>query len=129
MSKLTKAKLDVDQLDVVADRGYFSSLEILACADADITVTLCKPQTSNNKKRNLFDKADFRYDADKDVYVCPTGEQLRRRMKTQVNRPGFPGGWFIWVRRRSSAPPGWRSILQAGVVFGFRFGGRHIADG
>jgi transposase len=83
MSKLTKATLDVDHLDVVADRGYFNSPEILECADADITVTLPKPQTSNNKKRNLFVKADFRYDADKDVYICPAGEQLRRRLKTQ----------------------------------------------
>ncbi len=46
MSKKTKAVLGVDELDVVADRGYFSSLEILACHEADITVTLPKPITS-----------------------------------------------------------------------------------
>jgi hypothetical protein len=40
MSKKTKATLQVDNLDVVADRGYFNSLEILACEQADITVTL-----------------------------------------------------------------------------------------
>ena len=31
MAKQTKATLEVDELDVVADRGYFSSEEILAC--------------------------------------------------------------------------------------------------
>jgi hypothetical protein len=31
-----------DHLDVVADRGYFNSVEILACEQADITVTLSK---------------------------------------------------------------------------------------
>jgi len=46
---------------VVADRGYFSTSEILACAEADITVTLLKPQTTNNKKRGHFVKADFKY--------------------------------------------------------------------
>jgi len=83
MSKLTKATLDVDKLNVVADRGYFKSEEILACDQAGIIVTLPKPQTSNNKKRGLFVKADFRYSADKDVYICPAGEQLRRRVTTR----------------------------------------------
>lgn len=46
MSKLTKQVLEVDKLDVVADRGYFSNEQILECAEADITVTLPKPRTS-----------------------------------------------------------------------------------
>ncbi|MFY0614520.1 MAG: IS1182 family transposase [Hyphomicrobiaceae bacterium] len=76
MSKLTKQVLEVDKLDVVADRGYFSNKQILECADADITVTLPKPQTSNNKLKGLFVKADFRYVPDDDRYVCPAGELL-----------------------------------------------------
>src|SRR5271167_1673603 len=43
----TKAALEVDKLDAVADRGYFNSEEILACEEAGITVTLPKPMTSN----------------------------------------------------------------------------------
>ena len=46
MAKQTKATLKVDQLDVVADRGYFASAEILTCEEAGITVTLPKPTTS-----------------------------------------------------------------------------------
>jgi hypothetical protein len=34
LAKETKAALDVEKLDVVADRGYFSSEEILACEKA-----------------------------------------------------------------------------------------------
>jgi hypothetical protein len=44
-----KEVLGADELDVVADRGYFNSTEILACAQADITVTLPKPMTSGAK--------------------------------------------------------------------------------
>lgn len=76
MSKKTKQVLGVDKLDVVADRGYFSSEEILECANADITVTLPKPQTSNNKIKGLFVKADFRYVPDHDLYVCPAHQVL-----------------------------------------------------
>jgi transposase len=77
MARKTKATLEADELDVVADRGYFNSEEILACDDAGITVTLPKPMTSGNKAKGRFVKADFRYLADEDVYICPAGEQLK----------------------------------------------------
>jgi transposase len=77
MSKKTKVALQVDKLDAVADRGYFNSLEILACEKAGVTVTLPKPQTSGSKAKGRFVKADFRYEASKDVYVCPAGEDLK----------------------------------------------------
>ena len=83
MSKKTKAVLGIDHLDVVADRGYFKSEEILACDRANISVTLPKPQTSGNKKRGRFVKADFRYPPGKDVYVCPTSERLPRRATSE----------------------------------------------
>src|SRR6185369_15186192 len=47
VAKETKATLEADNLDVVADRGYFNGEEILACEKAGITVTLPKPMTSN----------------------------------------------------------------------------------
>jgi transposase len=76
MAEQAKTALAVDELDVVADRGYFTGEEILACAEADITVTLPKPQTSNNRVKGLFVKQDFRYVAAEDVYICPAGEHL-----------------------------------------------------
>ena len=61
VAKETKAALEANTLDVVADRGYFSSEEILACEEAGITVTLPKPMTSNSKAEGRFGKQDFRY--------------------------------------------------------------------
>jgi transposase len=85
MAKQTKATLEVDELDVVADRGYFSSEEILACDQAGITVTLPKPQTSGNKAKGRFVKQDFRYLAADDVYLCPAGKRLVRHYTNQEN--------------------------------------------
>jgi hypothetical protein len=51
VAKQTKDTLETESLDVVADRGYFNSAEILACEKARITVTLPKPMTSNAKGR------------------------------------------------------------------------------
>ena len=85
MAKETKATLEVDELDVVADRGYFSSEEILACDEAGITVTLPKPMTSGNKAKGRFVKADFRYLADEDLYICPAGERLKYYFTNEEN--------------------------------------------
>jgi len=79
MAKAAKATLGVEKLDAVADRGYFSGEEILACDSAGITVTLPKPMTSGMLARGRFGKQDFRYMADEDVYICPAGETLPYR--------------------------------------------------
>ena len=76
IARQTKAVLKADRLDVVADRGYFSSLEILACDKANITVTLPKPVTSGIKAKGRFGKQDFVYMAADDTYRCPAGERL-----------------------------------------------------
>ena len=83
MAKQTKAVLEADNLDVVADRGYFNSEEILACEGAGITVTLPKPQTSGNKAKGRFVKPDFRYVVQEDVYICPANQRLRYRYTTE----------------------------------------------
>ena len=80
MAKETKAALERTNLDVIADRGYFSSEEILECDEAGITVTLPKPMIWNPKH---FGKQDFRYVAEQDVYVCPAGEKLAYSFTTE----------------------------------------------
>jgi hypothetical protein len=79
MAKRAKTVLGADHLDAVADRGYFNSPEILACEQADITVTLPKPMTSGAKSEGRFGKQDFIYLASEDAYRCPAGERLSYR--------------------------------------------------
>ena len=77
VAKQAKAVLQTDELDAVADRGYFSGPEILACHEAGITVTLPKPLTSGAKSRGRFGKQDFVYLPTEDVYRCPAGQHLK----------------------------------------------------
>jgi transposase len=77
VAKETKATLQTDTLEAVADRGYFSGEEILACDQAGITVTLPKPMTSGAKSEGRFGKQDFVYLPEEDVYRCPAGERLK----------------------------------------------------
>ena len=76
MAEAAKAALHSDNLEVVADRGYFKGEEILACENAGVAVTLPKPQTSGAKSKGRFGKQDFVYLPAEDVYRCPAGEKL-----------------------------------------------------
>ena len=82
MAIKAKAVLDTDRLAVVADRGYFSSEQILASEQAGITVTLPKPMTSGAKAAGRFGKQDFVYRPEQDIYRCPAGETLTHRYTT-----------------------------------------------
>jgi transposase len=85
MSKQAKEVIGVDQLEVVADRGYFKGEEILACDKAGITTYLPKPQTSANWAKGRFSKRDFIYIAEDDEYQCPAGERLIWRFQAEEN--------------------------------------------
>ena len=79
MSRRARAALDHGLLGVLADRGYFSGEEILACEQDGITVTLPRPLTSGAKADGRFGKQDFVYEAEADAYRCPAGERLPYR--------------------------------------------------
>jgi transposase/macrodomain Ter protein organizer (MatP/YcbG family) len=80
-----KQVLGVDELEAVADRGYYSGEEILECHKAGIAVTLPKPMTSNAKAEGRFGKQDFVYLRDEDVYRCPAGDKLAHHYTTEEN--------------------------------------------
>ena len=83
MASEAKAVLGCDEMRVVADKGYFSGREILACHEDGITTTLPRPETSGNRKKDMYVKADFAYEADADVYRCPAGQTLTYRYTTE----------------------------------------------
>lgn len=87
MAKKSKQVLQVDNLTVIADRGYYKGEEIKACEDDNIITYLPKSQTSNNQAKGLFGRHHFIYHPDKDEYVCPTGQTaIYRCQKKDRNR-------------------------------------------
>ena len=95
----TKDVLGAEHLDVVADRGYFNSPEILACEQANITVTLPKPMTSGAKADGRFGKQDFAYLPSEDVYRCPAGEKLTYRYTNEEHGRTLRHYWTGACRR------------------------------
>ena len=75
MGKQAKKATGIQEPQVLADRGYFDSDEILKCEQAQITPLVPKPITSNARAEGRFDKRDFAYNKRRDEYRCPAGER------------------------------------------------------
>ena len=76
MAAKAKAVMGTDTLEALADRGYYSGEQLLACEKIGVKALVPKPRTSNARAAGRFDKEDFDYLADKDAYRCPAGKML-----------------------------------------------------
>jgi transposase len=77
-----KANLELTKTEVIADAGYYNAAEVSRCTEQGITPYVPKADTSANTARGLYGKSQFQYDAAKDVYVCPAGDNLTYRFAT-----------------------------------------------
>lgn len=82
----SKEALGVDTLKVVADAGYCNASEIKTCEEADIEVYAPKINTSNSRKKGLYGKEQFTYDAINNCYNCPAGKKLPYRFEGYEKR-------------------------------------------
>ena len=99
MAEKAREAMGTEKITAVADRGYFSSEQILKCEQSGIDVMVPKTMTSDNHAKGFFDKRDFEYLPKKDEYRCPAGERAIYRFS------GVENGMTI-RRYWSSACPG-----------------------
>lgn len=78
MASKAQAATDCEEITVLADRGYFSGEQVLACEGTGILACVPKTETSSGTKRGFFTRHDFVFDAQADHYVCPAGARLTR---------------------------------------------------
>lgn len=83
MAKQTKNILEVDKLEITCDKGYYDAIEIKECVDNGVIPYIPKPLPTVSKKINvpepLFYGDKFEYDEEKDVYICPAGQEMTFR--------------------------------------------------
>jgi hypothetical protein len=80
-----RAILEVETIDVVADRGYFKIEDIEACEKAGMTPYVPKPQRGSSVSNGFFFRKDeFRYDAERDAFICPAGQVLSTRYESKL---------------------------------------------
>jgi transposase/IS5 family transposase len=76
--------LGAGNIDVVADKGYFKIEDIEACEKAGMTPYVPKPQRGPAVREGFFRKDEFRYDAERDAYICPAGQVLATRYESKL---------------------------------------------
>ncbi len=70
-----KELLEVEQMKVLADKGYTTGKQIATCTANNIT-TYCSPKAHSSQKNGLYDMQIFDYDEQADTYRCPAGQVL-----------------------------------------------------
>lgn len=76
MAAKAKQAMRTEKLEAFADRGYFSSDQLLECDKIGVTPYVPKPRTSNARAAGRFDKEDFDYVPEQNAYRCPAGTTL-----------------------------------------------------
>jgi hypothetical protein len=98
MANQAREEIEAESLSVVADRGYYKGLEIVACEQAGITTCVPKPLTSSSKAEGRFGKQDFIYVAASYEYRCPAGQLLTKRHSTVEDGMLLHCYWFSGCR-------------------------------
>ncbi|GBL04789.1 IS1182 family transposase [Glaciecola sp. KUL10] len=86
IAKQVQQAINKQDITVIADKGYFSRNDIKSLDDLGVTALVPQIDTSGAKRKGIFNKSLFRYNKQKDVYICPAGEELQNRMR------GFDSG-------------------------------------
>lgn len=84
MAQAAKTELELERATVVADGAYYTHQDIKACQDMGLEAHLPEVDYSPSKRAGLYTKSDFRYEAARNVYRCPAGQELKLRRSMNV---------------------------------------------
>ncbi len=76
MAKKAKAVLGVKKLKVLADKGYYSSKDLVDCETSDIETYVPKQRFTGNVANPEFQADKFQYVKEENHYICPAGQIL-----------------------------------------------------
>lgn len=89
MANQAKQELDVDKLTVLADKGYYNGRDLMSCEKNGIRAIISKQKFRNSSSDVNFTKDKFKYDKEKDVYICPMGKELVRKSGEKAKRQRY----------------------------------------
>ena len=91
MAEQTKHELSVDELTVLADKGYYNGKDLKSCEENGITAIVSKQKFAAKTGDENYAKDKFKYDKIKDIYICPMGNELKRKCGVNAKRQRYIG--------------------------------------
>ena len=91
MSMRAKKILKADTLNVLADKGYYDVKCLKTCVGNNIRPYVSKQTRPNRTGDKDFYDDKFSYDKQKDVYICPTGKELKYARTRTTKKDGLVG--------------------------------------
>ncbi|HEX3010514.1 MAG TPA: IS1182 family transposase [Syntrophomonadaceae bacterium] len=85
MAGKAKQIFEAEEIKAVADKGYYSTNDLIECADNHIETYVAKPKPSVNTPDPDFSREQFKYNKEQNYYVCPTGQILYASKVRKVN--------------------------------------------
>jgi transposase len=86
MATAAKEALDVETLQVVADRGYYNGVALKGCEEQGIVAYVPQPERDSRlAAQGRFTHDEFVYDGESDSYRCPAAERLVRTKTPRKN--------------------------------------------
>lgn len=76
MAQKAKEVLEVDEIKVLADKGYYSTNDLIECEENHVETYVAKQRFTGNVKDPDFQPDKFKYDKEQDIYICPAGQTL-----------------------------------------------------
>ena len=96
MVEAVKSNLGEAAEETVADAGYYSAGQLAAAENAGLSVSVpLYEETAKRWHKGAFQKANFTYDEQRDVYVCP----LAKELTYEKTRKDSHGRFFLRLYR------------------------------
>jgi hypothetical protein len=76
MTKQAKETLEVEEIKVLADKGYYATKDLIECEANGIETYVPRQKFTGNIENAEFQSDKFKYDEEQDVYICPAGQTL-----------------------------------------------------
>ena len=79
--------------------------DLLSLNSSNVKALVPKPKTSNSSGSSDFSKDNFSFDAQKDVYICPAGNELTFSRKSTETRNGIANQYKIYTCSHCTSCP------------------------
>ena len=99
MGTLAREASGEASITVLADRGYYSGDQIVACEGKGVDPIIPKTETSGGALRGRFTIQDFVYDRQNDRYTCPAGHLLTQ---AEISSRRGPDPDYVRYRNRDA---------------------------